>query len=313
MSEDIRKYIGEQALGCCFSDLSGRDFWKSILGSYWFTLENDEALDLPLVQCLVLHGPFGSGKTSLIQAMAGEMIQGGYTYFELDLKQIPKKSVCSVFERLKTEYIKNGPIFIFLNHLDELDEAAVLWDFYEWAGLREEPMIIAGITRDETDLNSDIRKLFHSYYIDLPDRLDREAFFKENLEQLFDRSSIQGMMKLLDGTEGYDYIQMESLIQKIKMRIKFEILKHGKTLDISMSWLNPDFVEEVLTKSKPRKASNVETNDLTLLMQAMASMQMSSGEKVKAKPKEIDPLSDLRSKYSPKKVFDQGLMFAKDK
>ena len=313
MNEDIRKYIGEQALGCCFSDLSGRDFWKSILGSYWFTRENDESLALPMVQCLVLHGPFGSGKTSLIQAMAGEMIEGGYTYLELDLKWIPKKSVCSVFELLKTEYIKNGPIFIFINHLDEFGEAAVMWDFYEWAGLREEPMIIAGIAKDDENLDSDIRKLFHSYYIDLPDRLDREAFFKENLEQLFDRSSIQGMTKLLDGTEGYDYMQMESLIQKIKMRIKFEILKHGKALDVAMSWLSPEFIEEVLIKSKPHKASNVETNDLTALIQAMAAIKTSSDEQVKEKTKEIDPLSDFQSKFSPKKIFDQGLMFVKDK
>ena len=103
MSEDIRNYIGEEPLGCCFSDISGRDFWKAILGSYWHVEEIDEALEIPLVQGVLLHGPFGSGKHTLIQAMAGEMIQGGYRYLELDFRKIPASCVENVLDFIVSE------------------------------------------------------------------------------------------------------------------------------------------------------------------------------------------------------------------
>ena len=41
MNEDIKKYIGEESPGYCFEDLPGRDFWKTILASYW----NEETMD----------------------------------------------------------------------------------------------------------------------------------------------------------------------------------------------------------------------------------------------------------------------------
>ena len=41
-----------------------------------------------------------------------------------------------------------------------------------------------------------------------------------------------------------------------------------------------------------------------------STLQMPKGFE-QIQPKEKDPLEDLRAKYNPKKVFDQGLMFAK--
>ena len=159
----------------------------------------------------------------------------------------------------------------------------------------------------------DLRKLFHMYWIEFPDRMDRKVFLSENLEELFDNKSIQGMEKMLDGTEGYNYIQLESFVHQIKMRVKYAVLKEGKTLDLAMAWLENDYIEEVLSKSRQPKKEHGVSNDLSDILQALSSVQMSSSVQTKeqTKPKEVDPLDDLRAKYSPKKVFDQGLMFAK--
>lgn len=315
MNEDIGRYIDEEPLGCCFDDISGRDFWKSILGSYWHVENIDEALELPSVQCVLLHGPFGSGKNTLLQAMAGEMIQGGYKYLELDFDKIPKEKIRPVFKQLKSEYIQAGPIFLFLNHLERFKDARVLWNFFESASSGSYPLIMAGVVSDDNALPSDVRKLFHAYYIGLPEREDRKAYFKDNLEELFDNSSYQGMEKLLDGTEGCNYVQMESLAQQIKMRVKYEILKNGKDLEIAMSWMEADLIEEVLAKNKLPSKQSENHEDLTAMMQAILSAQtVQEVQEVKeqSNQREMNPLDDLRAKYGPKKVFDQGLMFVKE-
>ena len=314
MNEDIAKYISEEPVDCCFDDLSGRDFWKSILGSYWNEQSMDDALDIPNVQCVLLHGPFGSGKNSLIQTMAGEMVQGGYHYLELDFSTIPKEKIRSVFKALCQDYTKNGPVFLALNHLDKLKDVRALWDYYAWANERDVSTIIAAVVEDADALMSDIRKLFHAYYIDLPDSDDRKAYFKDKLESLFENSSIQGMNKLVDGTEGFNYIQMESLAHQLKMRVKYAMLKEGKSIDIAMSWLQAEMIDEVLAKTKIPAKKTSDAMDLSGLVQVLAMVQnvqnVQNAEQVQ--PQEKDPLSDLRAKYNPRKVFDQGLMFVKE-
>lgn len=314
MSEDIIKYIGEEPLGYCFDDLSGREFWKSILGSYWHVDAIDEALDLPMAQCVLLYGPYGSGKNTLVQAMAGEMVQGGYQYLELDFLTIPKEKIRSVFKLLKSDYIHKNPTFLFLNHLDRLKDVQVLWHFYEWANEGDVPVIVAGVVEDETILPSDIRKLFHAYYIGYPDKDDRKAYFEDNLASLFENTSIQGMSKLLDATEGYSYVQMEAFVQRMKLRVKYDIIKNGKTADLALAWLQAEMIEEILAKSSLPQKEQQGIPDMSAIVQALASVSqvqnMQGSQVVQTESK--DPLSDLRSKYNPKKVFDQGLMFVKD-
>ena len=313
MSDEIRNYIGEEPLGCCFSDLSGRDFWKSILGSYWHVEEIDEALAFSLVQGVLLHGPYGSGKNTLLQAMAGEMVQGGYRYLEIDFQAIPKEKVRNVFELIEKEYIGTGSVFLFVSHLNTLKDAAALWEFYAKANEGEYPVLMASAIEDETTIVPDVRKLFHTYWVDVPDRADRKAYFTDHLSVLFDSVPNEGMKKLLDGTEGFNYIQLESLANQLKLRVKYAILKEGKDLDIAMSWLEGAYIEEVLAKVKRPKVSDQNVGDLSALMQVLSSLPSAPAARPNEQihPKEKDPLEDLRAKYNPKKVFDQGLMFAK--
>ena len=314
MNEDIKKYIGEESPGYCFEVLPGRDFWKTILASYWNEETMDDALEIDPVQLLLLCGPYGCGKSALLGAMAGEMVQGGYQYLEVDLMMIPKDKILSVFQFLCKEYKKDGPIYFHINHLECLHDVRLLLKTHHWAEEREYPMIIAASVEDEGELPSDIRKLFHIHYIGLPDSEDRKAYFKYELESLFDNSSIQGMSKLVDGTEGYNYVQMGSLVQRIKMRVKYSMLKEGKSMDIAMAWLQEELVQEVLEHSDVPKKNSSESMDVTALVQAMAMIQPvhQAQQTESVKSQEKDPLTELREKYNPRKVFDQGLMFVKE-
>ncbi len=314
MNEDIIKYIREESPGYCFEDLSGRDFWKSILSSYWNEEEMDDVLEIDPIHFLLLCGPYGSGKNTLLGAMAGEMIQGGYQYLEMDLMTITKEKIPSVIQLLCKEYKKTGPIFFLLKHLERIQDVRVLLKIHQWAEEREFPMIVASSVEDEDQLISDIRKLFHVHYIGLPDSEDRKAYFKYELESLFDNSSIQGMSKLVEGTEGYNYVQMASLVQRIKMRVKYSMLKEGKNVDIAMAWLQEEMVREVLEHSDIPKKTSSEAMDISALVQVLAGIQtahpVQQTESVKSQEK--DPISELRDKYNPRRVFDQGLMFVKE-
>ncbi len=304
MNEDIIKYIGEDSPGYCFENVIGRGFWKTILASYWNTEAMDEALLIEPIQSLLLYGPFGSGKNTLLEAMAGEMIQGGYNYLYIDLLTIPKEKIPFVFRYIYTEYKKKGPLFLRIYHLERLQDVRLLQKLLHWAEERETPMIITAAVEDENELPKDIRKMFYAHYIGLPGAEDRKAYFEEELENLFENASSQGMKKLMEDTDGYNYVQMASLVQRIKMRVKYTMLKEGKTIDRAMDYLNDSVIQEVLKNSELPKKKSSETMDLSALVQAMSNIQPVQAQTVKkteiVKPQKRDPLAALH----PSKIFD---------
>lgn len=304
MNEDIVKYIGEDSPGYCFENLVGRGFWKTILASYWNTEEMDDALFIEPVQSVLLYGPYGSGKNTLLEAMAGEMIQGGYNYLYINLLTIPKEKIASVFKYIYTEYKKKGPLFLRIYHLERLQDIRLLQKLLQWAEERENPMVIAASVEDEDDLPKDIRKMFYAYYIGLPSEEDRKAYFMEELENLFNNASSQGMKKLVQDTEGYNYVQMASVVQCIKMRVKYSMLKEGKTINMAMDYLNDSVIQEVLKNTELPKKKSSESMDLSALVQAISNIQPAQVQFEKktevVKPQRRDPLAGLH----PSKIFD---------
>lgn len=317
---NIQEYIQTEHSGLTFENVYGREFWKKILGSYASQEESDEALGLENVQNFLLFGPFGSGKTTLLLAQAGEMISAGYQYLEVNLKKTPENILPQLVDYILQHYLAQQPCYLYLDHIELLTDSEPLYDLYNQAAENEYYLIMAAAAEDETGLNPDIRKLFAAYYVGLPDEGDRKAYLEAELESLFEHASLSSMRTLLEGTEGYSYIQLDAVIRQIKLRVKYRVLAGEAKLENAMNMLKPELIEEVLANKQPvvvrKHQEGMASEDLTAILQALTAVQPAvKEEKLEEKPEEkaetMDPLEALRAKYSPKKVFDQGVYLTK--
>jgi hypothetical protein len=312
MSEDIRHYITKESLGNTFSDVAGRDFWKKILSCYYYEETVNEALELESVQCLLLYGPVGSGKNQLIQAMAGEMEAAGYQYLEINMEIVPSGQMAALLEHILKDYLSNSPCYLLVQHIEYAQDADLWWEFWNKAMEGQFPLILAAVTEDETLIRPEIRKMFQTYYIGLPDESDRREYFRQNMNRIFKNLSIHGMKLLVDGTEGYNYMQLESVVKQIKLCVKFQIVNQEKDIVSAKSWLEAGMVEEVLAKGQlvPTGRNGLPEMDMSALVQAVSAAQpvktedFQEAEVQKKTVGEDKEKPDLLSGLNPEDLFD---------
>lgn len=316
---DIQKYIKTEHPGYTFEDICGRDFWKKILGSYHQAADADEALGLSNCQCLLLYGPFASGKSTLLSVQAGEMVSAGYQYLSVNLKKVPKEMVSQVFRYILDEFLPQKPCYLYLEHIEALKDGELLWSMVEEAAEHEDYYLIVGAAAEDVEqVDPFVRKFFMAYYVNLPDASDREAYLKEYLEDNFEHASVKSMRLLVEQTEGYNYLQLEALASQIKFRIKYQILTKETTVESATNMLRPELLEEVLAMKKPvlkkeTGGSGINSEELAAILQTIAAAQPAREKETPKENVPVDPVQQLREKYAPKKVFNQGVYLTKDR
>ncbi len=311
MGVNMQDYIQTSHSGNTFEKVCGRGFWKRILKSYVPDETTDEALQLETSQAILLYGPFGAGKTTLLYAQAGEMISAGYQYLEVDLRDIPDGRMPELCEEI-LEYCAKGPCYLYLDHIEDLSDGMPLWELSAQAAEDKNCLTMVATAEEARTLNPVIRKLFQTYYVGLPDASDRRSYLDEMLQSRFEHPSLQGMNLLVDGTEGFNYLEMDALINQIKLQIKYRIQNHEITVEQAVNIMDRDILEEVLAMKKPEERKNdgagISDANIAALMQMVASAKAAPPveepeEKIERAPRDL--LEDL----DPDAVFDQGLYF----
>ena len=311
MGVNMQDYIQTSHSGNTFEKVCGRGFWKRILKSYVPDETTDEALQLETSQAILLYGPFGAGKTTLLYAQVGEMISAGYQYLEVDLRDIPDGRMPELCEEI-LEYCAKGPCYLYLDHIEDLSDGMPLWELSAQAAEDKNCLTMVATAEEARTLNPVIRKLFQTYYVGLPDASDRRSYLDEMLQSRFEHPSLQGMNLLVDGTEGFNYLEMDALINQIKLQIKYRIQNHEITVEQAVNIMDRDILEEVLAMKKPEERKNdgagISDANIAALMQMVASAKAAPPveepeEKIERAPRDL--LEDL----DPDAVFDQGLYF----
>lgn len=122
------------------------------------------------------------------------------------------------------------------------------------------------------------------------------------------------MKLLVDGTDGYNYLELNALINQIKLQIKYRILSHEISEKQAMNILSKDIVEEVLAMKKPEEKQNesigISNENMAALMQMFTSVQAPPAPETEKKDEKIEKApEDLLEDLDPEAVFDQGLYF----
>ena len=108
------------------------------------------------------------------------------------------------------------------------------------------------------------------------------------------------MNLLVDGTEGFNYLEMDALINQIKLQIKYRIQNHEITVEQAVNIMDRDILEEVLAMKKPEERKNdgagISDANIAALMQMVASAKAAPPveepeEKIERAPRDL--LEDL--------------------
>ena len=210
------------------------------------------------------------------------------------------------------EYCAKGPCYLYLDHIEDLSDCMPLWELSAQAAEDKKCLTMVATAEEARTLNPVIRKLFQTYYVGLPDASDRRSYLDEMLQSRFEHPSLQGMNLLVDGTEGFNYLEMDALINQIKLQIKYRIQNHEITVEQAVNIMDRDILEEVLAMKKPEERKNdgagISDANIAALMQMVASAKAAPPveepeEKIERAPRDL--LEDL----DPEAVFDQGLYF----
>ena len=158
-------------------------------------------------------------------------------YLEVDLRDIPDGRMPELCEEI-LEYCAKGPCYLYLDHIEDLSDCMPLWELSAQAAEDKNCLTMVATAEEARTLNPVIRKLFQTYYVGLPDASDRRSYLDEMLQSRFEHPSLQGMNLLVDGTEGFNYLEMDALINQIKLQIKYRIQNHEITVEQAVNILS---------------------------------------------------------------------------
>jgi cell division protease FtsH len=169
-----------------FSDIAGKENEKEELEDIVDYLRNPEkyhAIGTKVPRGVLMHGPPGTGKTSLARAMAGEVSCSfiSITGSELNGRQTPSASLVKALLRRARSC---APCIIFIDEIDSLDGEAQKQLLTEMDGfeIKKELVMIIGATNAVNLIHQGLLR---------PGRFDRVV--KVDLPNLLDRKKILAM------------------------------------------------------------------------------------------------------------------------
>ncbi len=307
--EQLEQYIETEHSGYQFEDVLGREFWTKLLGSYVSYPEYDEALGLqPSENNILLYGPFGSGKSFLLDAQAGEMISAGYQYVKLDLGKVSTEKHEEIFEAIYEQFIAKQPTYLAIENLEALENDVPIDTILNCVAANEDHLIMSAHIEDETQIHPKVRKWFSEYYVGLPEEEDRKAYFEENISSLFAHESVGAERDLLNETKGYNYLQLASTVQQIKFQMKFTLLEGKKSMENVTNMLDPEILKDVFGSRKLEKEErqhswlgSQEVKKLEELMGKITIAGPAPKEEKEEEPVKEKPRMTMDDRYNPEK------------
>lgn len=116
-----RWYRTESVQNYSLDDVVGMDDIKKLFREKLLDPIDNGTLDSTLPQCYLFYGPFGTGKTFYIEAIAGELTKRGFSFLQLSLSDVHSCYVGVGEKVLKTafqEAIDKAPCVLFLDELE---------------------------------------------------------------------------------------------------------------------------------------------------------------------------------------------------
>lgn len=274
-------------VGTTLDDIAGQRRLRTFLQGIAGNQQEAVRMAMSMVHRILICGPKGSGKDTLIQAAAATFQQSGYRYFCVTIPRDGELHQERVDEILKA--LNQEDCVLVIRHLEKLKEEEDLDYLLCMAQEKSHCLVVLAKTESLDKIKEEVQDCFQHYYAVLPDSEDREDLFRA----LFPDALRDCAAGFAGKTEKYGYGQLAALASWTAM--KYE--NGGKEIE------NPyRFAEEMLKDFCPepqqnKKAEAKAEQAETQLTPAVIQSLLQAGSKLSAEAANQEAKPDGKHGY----------------
>ena len=217
------------------SDMKEPAYWRSLLMGCLPNPGLDRIIRTSRLNCFCFCGPTGVGKHRLALSYAGTAYEHGMRFFYATGEMLRQSTPEQTRQRVLELFLEamSQPTVLILERLTAYDEREDVWCNVAQACADcrpKNPLTVIVIETDEAAVREDWKRSFLFCLFNLPNQLERKAFFALTEENGMPRRRVSASVSepsfswLASETEGLNYIQLKTVVQMVRLQMKAEAM-----------------------------------------------------------------------------------------
>ena len=224
-----------------FDDIVGMDDLKQTIREE--ILENigwedtDDLLKISKLKSFLFYGPFGTGKSFFIEAIARELMEKGFKFIQLSGADVHDSYVGVGEKVVRTafqEAVDNAPCILFCDEFENMCAerdgnteghekrlSVAFMEAYNLLGAAKKPIVFLAATNYPDKIEHAMLSRINSYIlVPLPSEEVREKYFRDSVGKLIHFDDDVDASYMADVTDNYSFRDMKKISNKLKVVIK---------------------------------------------------------------------------------------------
>ena len=226
-----------------FDDIIGNEFWKNVCRTCILKETASEFFAMPDTLGFLFCGEHGTGKTTFVQAFAGEMASLGYEFLSLTPSDLKKEEMDSFSSLLSS----GEKYFVLID--GKIKKKSINKKLLQiFSKLEEEnlPVIFVLTAIFQEDFYTEWKSKCTLCQFELPNELERKTYFETSFNEVIALKEGFTYLEMAKLTAGFDYLQLFECITFSKVKLLEFIMQNYLELSEAVVLLTRK--EEPLTK-----------------------------------------------------------------
>ena len=251
-ADTIERWYRTERPGHSLDDVVGMDDMKRIIQEE--LLDNigwdktDAYLKIPALNSFLLYGPFGTGKSFFIEAVAGELMDKGFRFIQLSGADVHDSYVGvgeKVVKAAFQEAVDNAPAILYMDEFENMCSdrssskeghekrlSVALMEAYNILTACEKPVIFMAATNYPDQIEKAmISRIMTFVPVPLPSEEVRINYFQRKLKSAIHFGDDIDAEYMADVTDNYCFRDLDKIVFQIYKRIKKQAIEQFAVRD----------------------------------------------------------------------------------
>ena len=224
-----------------FDDIVGMDDLKQqikeeILDNIGWE-DTDDLLKISKLKSFLFYGPFGTGKSFFIEAIAKELMEKGFKFIQLSGADVHDSYVGVGEKVVRTafqEAVDNAPCLLFCDEFENMCAerdgnseghekrlSVAFMEAYNLLGSAKKPIVFLAATNYPDKIEHAMLSRINSYIlVPLPSEEVREKYFNDSVGKLIHFGDDVDASYMADVTDNYSFRDLKKVSNKLKVVVK---------------------------------------------------------------------------------------------